>query len=1107
MKKFTLVVLSLFCVIGSAWAQRFNAQGVVVDATSGDPIIAATVIIQGESAGAVLTDYNGNFTISVPDNATALEIRYLGYKTQTVTASENMRVALESDAIVVENVVVTGMYTIDKRLTTGSSDRLSAEDVKMDGVSEISRALEGRSAGVSVQNVSGTFGTAPKIRVRGATSIYGDSKPLWVVDGIIMEDVVEVSADDLSSGDAETLISSAIAGLNADDIESFNILKDGSATSIYGAKAMAGVIVVTTKRGQAGSFRMNYTGEFTMRMVPSYNQFNIMNSQEQMGISQELYQKGFLNFAETLRANSSGVYGKMYELIDTYDATSGQYGLPNTDKDRNGYLRSAEYRNTDWFKELFNLNVMHNHAISMSGGSEKAVFYSSMSAMVDPGWTLSSKVNRYTANFNSTFNISKSLSFTLIGNASYRTQLAPGTLSQEVDAVSGEVKREFDINPYSYAINTVRTLDPNEFYTMNYAPFNIKHELENNQIDITTTDLKFQGELKWKIIPGLDWSALGAIKYGGASMEHNVRDESNQALAYRSMEDTTIQEANPFLYRDPSRPIDLPYSVLPQGGIYNRTDNKYTGYDFRTSLTWNKVFDNVHIVNLYGGMEVNSSDRQQTWFRGWGRQYDWGDVPFYTYELFKKSVEEGSDYYSVNQGRTRDAAFFASGTYSYDAKYIINGTVRYEGSNKLGRSRTARWLPTWNIGGAWNAHEEDFFDALRPILSNFTLKSSYSLTADRGPASVSNSRIQIYARKPWRPDAAIQESSLYIDAPENASLTYEKKHEFNIGVDMGFINNRINLAVDFYRRNMFDLIGPINTTGLTGFTQQYANVATMRSGGVEVSLTTRNFDKKDFDWTTNFIFSQNFTHIVNLDNQQQIINLITGYGFGMEGYPHRALFSIPFVGLDKNGAPQVINEDGEVTTVDRHVNFQEWENIGFLKYEGPSEPVYTGSLGNIFTWKNLRLNVFITYSFGNKIRLDSRFGSSYDELSAMPREFANRWTNPGDEEYTDVPVILDNRQASNGGYIYEYNSYNYSTVRVADGGFIRMKEISLQYDFPKTIAEKLRLGSLGVKLQATNLFLIYADKKLNGQDPEFFRSGGVSVPSPKQVTFTLRIGF
>jgi hypothetical protein len=372
---------------------------------------------------------------------------------------------------------------------------------------------------------------------------------------------------------------------------------------------------------------------------------------------------------------------------------------------------------------------------------------------------------------------------------------------------------------------------------------------------------------------------------------------------------------------------------------------------------------------------------------------------------------------------------------------------------------------------------------------------------------VSNSRAILVSYKPWRPDVTTQESGIGIDAPENSALTYEKKHELNIGVDMGFLNNRLSVAIDWYRRNNFDLIGPTTAMGVGGFIDKYANVASMRSGGIEVSITSKNLVKKDFSWTTNFIFSKYYTEVTELYNRQNVFSLITGNGFGLEGYPHRALFSIPFVGLRADGTPQFRKADGGLTSVSSHVCFQDREGIDFLKYEGPSEPTLRGSLCNAFTWKNWSLNVFLTYSFGNVIRLDPVFRWVYSDLDSMPREFADRWTLPGDENYTTVPTIIDSRMAQSSGWQEEYNSYNYSSARVADGGFIRMKEISLSYDFTKNVTSKLRLGSLGLKLQATNPFLIYADKKLNGQDPEFFRSGGVSAPVPKQFTLTLRVGF
>lgn len=1010
---------------------------------------------------------------------------------------------MKTDSEILQEVVVTGMQRMDKRLFTGAATKLSADNVKLDGMAEISRSLEGRAAGVSVQNVSGTFGTAPKIRVRGATSIYGSSKPLWVVDGVIMEDVTEVGADNLSSGDAVTLISSAIAGLNADDIESFQILKDGSATSIYGARAMAGVIVVTTKKGKAGSNKISYTGEFSMRLKPSYNNFNIMNSQEQMDVYKTMANNGYLNFSDVYRASDSGVYGKMYHLVNDY--SNGGFALDNTREAMDGYLQQAEYRNTDWFDILFNNSISQNHAVSMSSGTDKASYYTSLSAMVDPGWTKQSSVQRYTANINALYNISRQLSLNLIGNTSYRKQKAPGTLSSSIDVVSGEVRRDFDINPYSYALNTSRALDPDEYYVRNYAPFNILHELENNSMDLTVVDLKFQGELKWKPFKKVELAALGAYKHSATTQSHSITDYSNQAWAYRAMDDATMRDANPWLYTDPDVINSLPLSVLPVGGFYRETKYGMNSYDFRASISYNDVFAEDHVINLFGGMQLTATDRSKTWFNGVGMQYDMGMLPSYDYLFFKQGKEENTQYYTVEETRAREVAFFATGTYSYKGRYTVNGTIRYEGSNKLGKSRSSRWLPTWNLSGAWNMHEEAFFEDLKPTLSNLTLRASYSLTADRGPADVTNSHAVIGSYNPYRPFASVGESGLQIVDLENSELTYEKKHEFNLGIDVGFLDNRINLIVDWYKRNNYDLIGIINTKGVGGQTAKYANVASMRSHGIEFTLSTRNIVTKDFKWNTDFIFSNAKNTVTKLESHSRVIDMISGAGFALEGYPVRSLYSMDFKGLNKNGVPTFINEKGELTTSD--INFQERINKDHLVYEGPTDPTITGSFGNVFSYKGFKLNAFITYSFGNVVRLDPVFSNKYSDLDAMPKEFKNRWTVTGDENRTSIPVIADRRMNQQDQYLKRaYNAYNYSTERIAKGDFIRMKEISVSYDFPKTWISHLKLNDFSLKLQATNLFLIYSDDKLNGQDPEFFNTGGVAAPVPKQFTLTLRMG-
>ena len=1064
------------------------------------PVIGASVIVQGTKTGTV-TDIDGNFTLDDVEGK-KLVISYVGMESQTVIAKNGMKVTLKADSHNLQEVVVTGMTVQDKRLFSGATTKVNANDAKIDGVADISRSLEGRAAGVSVQNVSGTFGTAPKIRVRGATSIFGSSKPLWVVDGVIMEDVVDVSADDLSSGDANTLISSAIAGLNSDDIESFQILKDGSATSIYGARAMAGVIVVTTKKGRAGQAHINYTGEYTMRLKPSYSNFNIMNSQEQMGIYQELQQKGYLNFAEISNASNSGVYGKMYQLLSQYDPTTGQFGLANTDAAKTAYLRAAEFRNTNWFDELFSSSIMHNHSVSISGGTEKSQYYASLSAMYDPGWYLDSKVQRYTANVNTTYNINKWLDVNLIGNASYRKQKAPGSLSREVDPVTGAVKRDFDINPYSYALNTSRALDANEFYQRNYAPFNIKDELANNYMDLNVNDFRISGSLTYKPIRQVRITLLGSAKGSSTSQEHNILDDSNQAEAYRAMGTSTIRKNNPMLYADPDNIYALRISVLPYGGIYERTDNRFFGWDTRFSVAYNNTFNDAHIVNLYGGMETNSVDRHSTWFRGWGMQYKKGETPLYAYQVFKKGQEDNSPYYTMENTHIRSVAWFATGTYSYKQRYSLTGTFRYEGTNYLGKATSARWLPTWNVSGAWNAHNEKWWgDAFGSAWTNATLRLSYSLTGDRPP--VTNSMPVIVANTPWRPFAGVQETGLDQEELGNSDLTYEKKREFNVGVDLGFLDNRINLTMDAYWRRNSDLIGYANTQLFGQY--QLANVAAMRSHGFEASLTTHNIKTKDFNWTTNLIFSYSKNKITDLYSRARIIDLVQGTGYPLEGYPVRSVFSIPFKGLDKEGLPLFLDQDGNITSTG--IYFQERNNTSFLKYEGPTDPTTTGSLGNVLTWKNWTLNIFVTYSFGNVVRLDPVFSNEYDDLSSMPKEFKNRWTVPGDENKTTIPVIASAVQNKNNTNLsYAYNAYNYSSERIAKGDFIRMKEISLGYDFPHKWVSAIGINTLSLKLQATNLFLIYADKKLNGQDPEFFNTGGVASPMAKQFTMTLRLG-
>lgn len=1116
-KRLTMFLTCLFMSLGMVYAQQKITGTVFED--NGEPCIGATVMIQGTKLG-TKTDLDGNFSINVQEGK-KLVISYVGMITQTVKAKDGMKITLQPDATQLQEVVAVGMMKQDKRLFTGASSKIDADKAKLAGMADVSRSLEGRVAGVQVTNVSGTFGASPKIRVRGATSIYGNSKPLWVIDGVIYEDNVDVSADELASGDAKTLISSAVAGLNSDDIESFTVLKDGSATSIYGARAMAGVIVITTKKGSKGRASVNYTGEFTTRLKPSYRDYNIMNSQEIMGVYKEMANKGWLSLESLANAEDTGVYGYMYQQLRKFDPTTGTFGLENTEAARNKYLQAAEFRNTDWFDLLFSNSIQQNHSVSVAGGTDRSQSYFSMSLMDDPGQYVSaSKVRRYTFNGNTSYEILKNLTAKLAAQGSFRNQEAPGSLNQSVDVVTGEVKRDFDINPFSFAMNTSRCLDPNINYTRFYSPFNIFDELQNNYNDIDVKELMFRAELEYKPIKTVTLTGLISTRLSSTRRQHNVMDGSNQANAYRAGvnqqdDNSTIRNSNPLLYTNPDDELALPEAILPEGGIKYEYSDKMRSNNYRFMAEYRDVYNEKHVVNALFGSELSTVRRTPTTWTGWGYQYNNGGIVYTPYLWLKQRNEENTDYFSESFTQTNTLAYYAQAVYSYDQRYTINGTFRYEGTNRLGKERSSRWLPTWNISGSYDITNEPFMKKTENWLSQLKLRASYSLTADTGPSYVTNARAIYKTKNTWRPYTSAAESQIYISDLANSQLTYEKKHEFNIGVDLGFLRDRIAINFDAYWRNNYDLIGATFTQGCGGQIQKMANVADMESHGLEVGISTVNVQTPKFKWTSDLIYSLAKNEITTLQTSSRAVDLVSGQGYALEGYPVRSIFSYKFAGLNNEGLPMVYNEKGIKTVGD--VNFQETENLeDFLIYEGPSDPTWYGSFNNSFSFNDsklgkLNLDVFITYSGGNVVRLDPVFSYAYSDLSALPREFKNRWMMSGDENVTNIPVIASRNQVDRYGsnaLRTAYNAYNYSEARIAKGNFVRLKEISVTYTFPQGLLKSTKLlSTASIKLSATNLCLLYADKKLNGQDPEFINAGGVASPITKQFTATVRLGF
>lgn len=1084
-----------------SFAQQPALSGQVTD-NSGEPLIGATVVIKGTSTGTV-TDIEGNFSLSA-SIGDILVVSMVGMEARemTVDSFQPVTIALEPGTEYLEDLVITGFQQVDRKLFTGASESLSMDDLKIEGIADVSRALEGQVAGVNVDNVSGTFGSTPRIRIRGNASINGNNQPLIVVDGVVLEDIANVNTDDLISGDASTLITSSIANINPDDIASFQILKDASATAIYGARAANGVIVITTKKGKSGKLRVSYSGNFSLKLRPTYNQFSLMNSAQEMSVYRELYDKGLLDISTSVRGQNYGAMGKMFAQIASHDLPWGYGGTLNE-----AFLNKYENANTDWFDVLFrDAGLQQQHSLSFTAGNEKSNSYYSISYLHDQGQTIADNVQRVTGTARNTYFISDEFTFGLKLTGSYRDQQVPGTRNREFDPITGRFSRSFDINPFSYALNTSRSIRPYddqgnlEYFRRNYTDFNILEELSLNFIDIQVADVSAQSDFTIQPTEGLSINGVFQARYVNTMRDHTVHERSNQAEAYRANQTQFIQDANNLLFRDPSNPGLNPVVVLPQGGFNYLDQSDLLTFYSRISADYNRVFADVHEINLLAGQEIRFANRSETSTTGMGVIYESGGIVITDPNIIEFFNLQNIDYYRLNIEKDRFIGSFFNGAYAYKEKYIANFTVRYDGSNQLGESRKARYLPTWNVSGAWNVTNESFFNV--NFIDDLKLRATYGISGNLPPNA--SALLNLQADVTVRPTDV--EPYLYIQDLTNTELTWEKLREFNVGMDFSLFGARINGTLNYYQRNAYDLIGTVQTSGIGGQGLKTGNFADMTADGYEVSISTVNYKEGNFTWNSNFNFGYTRDRITRLDFGPRIADAIGQGGAAVLGGPRRGLFSAKFNGLNGQGIPTFLDENGEVVF---QYDLQERDNLtSTLAYEGPVEPRGAGGFSNTFTYKGFSLTCLLSFKFDYKIRLNDAFYGTYTDFDALPAELANRWAVPGDEERTDIPVILDQGVSqSNGNIVLAYQLYNKSTVRVADGDYVRLRTIRLAYSLPPAFIQRIGLSNASVSVEGQNLALLYADSKLNGQDPEFFSSGGVSLPQPKMITFSLNAGF
>ena len=921
--------------------------------------------------------------------------------------------------------------------------------------------------------------TTTVVSMRQATSVKSVYYPLWVIDGVIYKEDKDFNVADLASPEAKRLIAAALPGLSESDIQSFQVINDASATALYGQRALGGVISVRTSKAGQGTNSFTYQAELTYRAIPSYREFNILNSQDQMAVFNEMANGKSLDNEAVFIADQYGVYGHLYNSIYNYNDLTGEYGILNTDAGRAAYLRAAELRNTNWFKELYQHSIRHQHTLTFSTGTQKANYYASLNANLDPGWKRFENSQTYSFNFNADFRPFKGWRFGIRSTASYEKKHRGG-----------------DWRPGSYAPTASRTLDPNTFYAYEYTPFNIKHELQHNTRDYKTANLSLQATIDWQPITQLRLSALGALRYRDQYSVTDRDEQANASQVYRNISKSIIRSYSSYLYKPLDDPTALPQIVMPYGGIRNSQNTIDERYDGQLKAHYNDTFgrNGEHNLSAVAGLEVFEERHLNEWFDAYGVNYNLGYMTTYSPLLFTNLRNKGKQYYEIRPTLDRGVSLVGNVDYTLLGRYRVNASYRREGTNQFGRARTIRYIPTWNVGGNWSIDQESFFPKLKP-LSSLSMSLSYGMSGTI--PYVHNALPRLKTLLPFFGDANLIEPGVYIDEPANYDLTYEKMYELNWGLNFGLFDERISAGITLFNRQGRDLIDQVFPQGTGGFVDYlYGNVAQMSAKGIELSLTTQNIRTRDFSWSTSITYSRNTNKVTRLNTSPSVKNLTDEKGAARQGYPLNSLFSIPFYKLDENGHPRFFLPDGaDVLPDGRHITSPKmggqvsWtasqpEEINYLVYSGTRTPTDQGGINNSFSFKNFRLGVYVYYSFGGVKRLPEQFATKYNDHQVMGKEFNRRWLRAGDEERTNVPVIATDAHRQANPYLSNaYTNYNKSDVRVAKTDYIQLRDISLSYTVPKGFVDRLRLSSLALKLQASNVALLYADKKLNGALP------------------------
>ncbi len=1085
-------VQSLLAVLLLLWSGIVSAQsmktvtGTVLE-EDGQPALGVTVMIKGTTIGMV-TDHNGTFSLRVPDKqGQILVFSCIGKVTQEHPLNrDNYRITLLDDSEeLIGAVVNTGYQKLDRRMSASAISSIAGEDVLQNNAISVDNMLQGKIPGLMVLGSSSTPGAATKIRIRGTSTISGNREPLWVVDGVILDDPVSLSTEELNDLDNVNLIGNAISGLNPIDIESIDVLKDASATAIYGVRAANGVIVVTTKKGRTGTPRVNYAGSVTVTERPGYNRLQRMNSQERVDVSREIEQKGLTYRFVPARVGYEGLLYDLYDKNIDYDTFREK-------------VADMEVLNTDWFDAIYRTSVSQRHNVSISGGTNTLNYY------------VSGSFNKENANVKGTGVTSYNVMAKT--QARFRDNLI-GTFQVRANTSAKDYLHS-SISPYGYAYNTSRAIPLyNEdgslaFYNksmgnQNPLTYNVLHEIAHSGQTINNDGANFNANLEWTVITGLRLTGTLAMNIANTTQK-SWFDEQTYAAASMRMLPLGVE----FPTDDPTEPFRASQCRLPYGGELRSADSRNFGYTARFQTDYNKLFNGRHNMTLAAGTEARSTRYTGISTVQWGYLPDRGEkfvqINPAEWPAYGQMVLESPDV--VTNRLSNYLSFYAIASYAYRSRYIINANVRADGSNKFGQDKSTRFLPIWSVSARWNIMNEPFFKDVM-WMNELALRTSYGIQGNVSDDQTPNMIIKMGGLDPFSGDYISTISKL-----PNRFLKWEKTNSFDVALDFSFLDNRLGGTVEYYYKTGHDQIVSTPVSPTTGSSTMSLNVGDIMNKGYEFILNAVPVRTKDFRWSVSLNSARNINRVTRggAQNGYTWEDYVNGRAV-LKGYALNSFFAYKYAGLNEQGLPTFKDtEEGEDTTFEQMMD-------QVFDLAGNRVPLMQGGFSSNFSWKGLTLGLFFSYQLGAKGRLNYLYSNSGQYLpnpeQNMSSEFVDRWRQPGDEQTTDIPALSTNNMsftslfgsrrqykiADNG-----WQMYNQSDLRVVRTDFLRLRSAYLRYNLPQDFCKKLRVQYANIRFEAYNLFLL-ASKDLKGQDPEQIGLGSFGATTPPVSSFSLSL--